>query len=115
MAGHAGLARTHPLAAYARGAAGRAVEVAVDHRTSFHPDVQGSPASDVNFGAVYAPDTTQNNPNMPGLFHFWLKRGFDTGGYPDGGYVIEVEASDVRGNPSTANLAVTLVNARQNV
>lgn len=86
-------------------------QVAVDHRISFLPDVQGSPPSDVNFGAVYASDTTQNNPNMPGLFHFWLKRGFDTGRYPDGGYVLEVEASDVRGNPSTSNVAVRFVNS----
>jgi Peptidase family M23 len=89
-------------------------QVAVDHRNSFHPDVQGSPASDVNFGAVYAPDTTQNNPNAPGLFHFWLKRGFDTSRYPDGSYVLEVEASDVRGNPSTDNLTLTFVNAKHN-
>jgi hypothetical protein len=85
-------------------------QVAVDFRASFHPNVQGDPASDVNFGAVYAPDTTQNHPSTPGLFHFWLKRGFDTRRYPDGQYVLEVEASDVRGNPRTADLAVTLVN-----
>jgi hypothetical protein len=85
-------------------------QVAVDFRGSFHPDVQGDPASDVNFGAVYAPDTTQNHPNQPGLYHFWLKREFDTELYPDGGYVLEVEASDVRGNPRTGRLAVTFVN-----
>jgi hypothetical protein len=90
-------------------------QVAFDHGTSFHPDVQGSPASDVNFRAVYAPDTTQNNPNTPGLFHFWLKRGFDTSRYPDGKFVLEVEAGDSRGNQSTRNLAVTFVNANQNV
>jgi hypothetical protein len=88
---------------------------AVDHRNSFHSNVQGSPGSDVNFGSVYAPDTTQNNPNMPGRFHFWLKRGFDTSRYPDGNYVLEVEASDVRGNPSTRKLAVTFINANQNI
>jgi len=85
-------------------------QVAVDFRASFHPNVQGNPASDVNFGAVYAPDTTQNHPNTPGHFHFWLKRRFDTRRYPDGEYVLEVEASDVRGNPRTADLSVTLVN-----
>ena len=69
-------------------------------------------AAAVNFGAVYAPDTTQNHPNAPGLFHFWLKRGFDTSRYPDGSYALEVEASDVRGNPSTGNLAVTFDNAQ---
>src|SRR5262249_39597494 len=86
-------------------------QVALDHRTSFHPDVQGDPASDVNFGAVYAPDTTQNHPNMPGLFRFWLTRGFDTRRYPDGAYKLEVEASDVRGNPNISNLSVRFVNS----
>jgi hypothetical protein len=86
-------------------------QIAVDHRKSFHPDVQGNPASDVNFGAVYAPDTTQNRPNTPGLFHFWLERGFDTSRHPDGNYLLVVEASDVRGNPSTGRLALTFANA----
>jgi Peptidase family M23 len=90
-------------------------QVAFDHRTSLHPDVQGNPASDVNFDAVYAPDTRQNHPNTPGLFHFWLKRGFDTSRHPDGAYMVEVEASDTRGNPNTGNLAVTFVNAKPNV
>jgi Peptidase family M23 len=85
-------------------------QVAVDRRTSFHPDVRGNPASDVNFAAVYTPDTTQNNPNNPGVFHFWLRRGFDTTRYPDGTYTLEVEAGDVRGNPRTGTLAVTFVN-----
>jgi len=86
-------------------------QVALDHRISFQPEVQGNPASDVNFGACYAPDTTQNNPSTPGVFHFWLTRGFDTSQHPDGEYLLEVEASDVRGNPSTANIAVTFANA----
>lgn len=84
--------------------------VAVDHRASLRPHVQGNPASDVNFGAVYAPDTTQSHPGSPGLFHFWLARGFDTRRYPDGDYVLEVEAGDVRGNVRTATLQLTLRN-----
>jgi hypothetical protein len=85
-------------------------QTAIDHRTTLHPNVQGNPATDTNFHTVYAPDTTQNNPNTPGLFHFWLKRGFDTSRYPDGRYALEVEVSDVRGNPSTRSLAVTFAN-----
>jgi hypothetical protein len=85
-------------------------QTAIDHRTTLHPAVQGNPATDTNFHTVYAPDTTQNNPNTPGLFHFWLKRGFDTSRYPNGNYALEVEASDVRGNPSTRSLAVTFAN-----
>jgi hypothetical protein len=84
--------------------------VAVDHRASFHPDVRGTPPSDVNFTAVYAPDTTQNNPNRPGVFHFWLQRGFDSTRYSDGVYQLEVEARDVRGNTRARTLAVTLTN-----
>jgi hypothetical protein len=86
-------------------------QAAVDFRTSFHPDVRGSPASDVNFDAVYAPDTTQNNPNAPGLYHFWLERAFDTTSHPDGAYSLEVDVRDVRGNRSTGALAVTFANA----
>jgi hypothetical protein len=86
-------------------------QVAVDHRNSFHPDVRGDPASDLNFGAVYAPDTTQNNPDSPGIFHFWLKRGFDTRRHANGDYLLEVEVTDVRGNPNLGELAVTFANA----
>jgi len=89
-------------------------QVAVDHRTSLHPTVQGNPASDLNFGAVYAPDTTQNHPNSPGLFHFWLTRGFDTSRFRDGAHALEVEVSDVRGNPNTSTLAVTFINSNEN-
>ena len=87
-------------------------QVAFDHRTSLHPNVQGNPPSDLNFAAVYAPDTTQNHPNTPGVFHFWLQRGFDTSHHADGTYSLEVEASDVRGNTRTAALTVTFTNTR---
>ena len=55
-------------------------------------------------------DTTQNHPNSPGVYHFWLARAFDTGKHPNGDYLLEVEASDVRGNPNTGRLAVTFAN-----
>ena len=84
--------------------------VAVDHRNGFGPHVEGSPPSDTNFGAVYAPDTTQNNPFVPGNFHFWLRRRFDTAAHPDGTYVLEVEASDVRGNVRAGSLAISIRN-----
>ena len=84
---------------------------AVDHGRSIRPHVQGNPPTDANFAAVYAPDTTQNKPNIPGNYHFWVARQFDTDAYPDGNYQFEVEASDVRGNPRVAALDVTIVNA----
>jgi hypothetical protein len=86
-------------------------QVAFDRRTSFRPDIQGNPPTDINFATTYAPDTTQNNPNTPGNYHFWLTRHFNTNHYPDGTYQLEVEASDVRGNPRAAALNVTFINA----
>jgi Peptidase family M23 len=86
-------------------------QVAVDHRTSLRPNVQGDPAADVNFGAIYVSDTTQSHPGSPGIFHFWLARGFDTRRHPDGDYVLHVEAGDVRGNVRAAALELRLANA----
>ena len=71
----------------------------------------GARRSDLNFGAVYTPDTTQNHPNTPGVFHFWLQRGSDTSQHANGTYMLEVEASDVRGNTRTGNLTVRFANA----
>ena len=85
-------------------------QTAANFTTSFHPEVAGSPPSDANFGAVYAPDTTQNNPGQPGNFHFWLKRSLDTTAHPNGAYMIEVEAIDVRQNTRTSQLQVTIAN-----
>jgi Peptidase family M23 len=85
-------------------------QVAFDHRSSLRPQVTGTPPTDSNFATVYAPDTTQNHPNSPGNYHFWLRRRFDTADYPDGSYRLEVEASDVRGNPRSAALNVRFSN-----
>jgi hypothetical protein len=83
--------------------------IAADYRVSFAPDVVNN--SDVHFHDVYAPGTTQNHPNTPGLFRFWLVRGFDTRPHPDGDYRLDVEAADVRGNASRGHLVVTIANA----
>jgi hypothetical protein len=82
--------------------------VAADFRTSFVPAVAGN--SDLHFDEVYAPGTRQNHPNEPGLFRFWLARGFDTRPHPDGNYLLEVQAADVRGNSSLGRLALTFAN-----
>jgi hypothetical protein len=85
-------------------------QTAVDHRNSIHPDIRGNPPTDINFGSVYAPDTTQNTPNAPATYRFWLKRQFDTRRIPNGSYTLEVEASDVRGNPRRGTLAIAIKN-----
>jgi hypothetical protein len=83
-------------------------QVAMDARVSFTPNVVRN--SDVNFRHVYAPRTRQNHPEKPGLFRFWLVRGFDTRQLPDARYRLEVEVSDVRGNKSRKHLIVAVVN-----
>lgn len=85
-------------------------QVVVDFTTSFTPVVEGNPAYDVNFAGVYAPDTTQNNPNQPGIFHFWLRRSFDTSAYPNGAYEIQVQATDIRQNTRSGQLGITIAN-----
>lgn len=85
-------------------------QIAVDRRTSFRPHIHGTPPTDANFATIYTPDATQNNPNSPGNYHFWLERSLDTTHYPNGSYQLEVEASDVRNNRRTAQLAITIVN-----
>ncbi len=82
--------------------------VATDARVSFTPDVVDN--SDVRFHDVFAPGTRQNHPNEPGLFRFWLVRGFDTRAHSDRKYRLEVEAADVRGNKTRKALIVTFVN-----
>jgi hypothetical protein len=84
--------------------------VAVDARVSFLPNVVGN--SDTHFGNVYAPGTLQNHAGKPGVFRFWLARGFDTRPHPDGHYALEVEAADVRGNASRRRETVQFVNRR---
>jgi hypothetical protein len=89
--------------------------VAYDFRTSFVPKIAGHPPSDVHFDDVYAPGTRQNHPHAPGLFRLRLVRDFDTRGFPDGDYRLDVEAADIRGNASRGHLAVTIDNADADV
>lgn len=61
-----------------------------------------------DYASVYAPGTTQNGPDTPGRYVFWLVRGFDTHALPAGSYELEVAAEDTRGNTGTGSVAFTL-------
>ena len=85
---------------------GRAVvpwQVVADFRTTLLPAAR--------YPQVYAAGTTQNHPNAAGLFRFLLARAFDTRRHPDGGYRLDVEAADIRGNASRKHLELTFTNA----
>jgi len=78
-------------------------QVAADFRTTLLPAA--------SYPHVYAAGTTQNHPNVAGLFRFLLARAFDTRSHPDGRYRLEVEAADIRGNASRKHLELTFTNA----
>jgi hypothetical protein len=58
------------------------------------------------FGAVYAPQTTQNHEGEPGTFAFFLSHDWRPA---DGTYRIEVAASDTRGNRTVASVEITFL------
>jgi hypothetical protein len=78
-------------------------QVVADFRTTLLPASR--------YPDIYAPGTTQNHPNVAGLFRFLLARAFDTRRHADGVYRVEVEAADIRGNASRKHLALTFTNA----
>lgn len=63
-----------------------------------------------DFHWIYAPRTRQNRPGKPGLYRFFLAHTWSTTTLPDGGYTIDVEASDLPGNTGSASLAFTIAN-----
>lgn len=62
------------------------------------------------FDSVFAPGTFQNHPNKPGTYNYFLSHGWDSSGVPNGSYLLEVEASDVRGNLVTKRFGFTVGN-----
>jgi hypothetical protein len=80
----------------------RAWQVAVDFRQS----VPSSP----RFALVYAPGTRPNHLGRPGRFRFYLAHGWDSTRVPNGRNLLEVEASDMRGNTRAAIFAFDAAN-----
>ena len=72
---------------------------AVDFSTLLPPD---------DYDSVYAPGTTQNSPDSPGRYVFWLAHDLDTRAMPDGTYELQVAAEDTRGNTGTGAATFTI-------
>jgi hypothetical protein len=62
------------------------------------------------FATIFAPGTYQNKPDRPGDYRFWLTQAFNTDAFPNGSYVIEVEASDLYDNVARSDLPITIAN-----
>lgn len=73
--------------------------VAVDFSTLLPPQ---------DYDSVYAPGTTQNAPDMPGRYIFWLAHDLDVSTLPDGTYELQVAAEDTRGNTGTGSTTFTI-------
>ena len=56
------------------------------------------------FSSVYSPRTRQNHAHEPGLYCFFLRKGWDVRSLAAGEYALEVNAEDTRGNGSLATL-----------
>lgn len=77
-------------------------ETAVDFRTFLLPFTL--------FDFVYAPGTYQNRPNRPGRYEYYLSHNFDTALFPNGSYVLQVDALDDQENLGQASFAFTVRN-----
>lgn len=77
-------------------------ETPVDFRTFLFPFTL--------FDFVYAPGTYQNRPNRPGRYEYFLAHELDTGLFPNGSYVLQVDALDAQENLGQASFAFTIRN-----
>ncbi len=75
---------------------------AIDFRTTY-------PANDL-FASTYARWTRQNKRNRVARYRFYLQRGLDTTVLRDGRYSVQVRATDIRGNATTAAFGLTVAN-----
>ena len=58
------------------------------------------------FASVYAPETRQNHESRPGSYAFFLSHDWKPA---DGTYLIQVEASDTRGNRASGSTRITVL------
>jgi hypothetical protein len=78
--------------------------IAADFRTNWYRNAR--------FHAVYAPETTENRPSLPGQYVFWLAHRIDLRALPPGTYQLQVLASDTRGNTGSNHATITLDTTR---
>ena len=71
-------------------------------------DFRGALLPAQDYDSVYAPGTTQNGPDSPGRYVFWLAHGLDVRGLPEGSYELDVAAEDTRGNIGTGSVSFML-------
>jgi hypothetical protein len=73
-------------------------------------DLRAAMLPAARFDEVYAAGTRQNKANRPGLLRYYVARRFDSRAFENGGYRVDVEASDVHGNRARAHLPFRIRN-----
>jgi hypothetical protein len=68
--------------------------------------------SPAEYDLVYARWTRQNKPWSNGRYRFYLVRAWDTRSLANGEHLIDVAASDSRGNTTVRSFEVTVRNGR---
>ena len=68
--------------------------------------------SNTLWGQTYTSWTRQNKKIWDARYGFYLVHGFDTRTLRDGTYLVQVRATDIRGNSGTRSFPLTLANAR---
>ena len=68
--------------------------------------------SNTLWGQTYTNWTRQNKKIWDARYGFYLVHGFDTRALRDGPYLVQVRATDIRGNSGTTSFPLTVANAR---
>lgn len=74
------------------------------------PDFRFRVLTPDRFASVYAPGTRANHRGEPGYFSFYLVHGWSSTSIANGTYVLEVAASDIRGNTGLSLFAIRIAN-----
>jgi hypothetical protein len=77
--------------------------IALDFRLTY-------PSNDL-WTSTYARWTRQNKKVWDARYRIYLVHGLDTRTLADGGYRVEVKATDIRGNTGTGEFTLTIVNS----
>lgn len=73
-------------------------------------DIRTTIPNDASYGLVYAQWTRQNHPAQAGRYRVYLSHGLRTNELPNGLYRVDIAASDVCGNRTTASASLTVQN-----
>ena len=82
-----------------------------DHQLAHRGRLPAHDPSNTLWSQTYTSWTRQNKKIWDARYGFYLVHGFDTRTLHDGTYLVEVKATDIRGNSGTRSFSLTVANA----